>query len=337
MKAVGYRKPLPIESPESLLDIAIAEPVADGRDLLVEIKAVSANPVDVKVRSSSGPTGSEYKVLGWDAAGVVRGTGPQSSMFKPGDEVFYAGSLMRPGTNAELHLVDERIVGRKPTTLSFAEAAALPLTAITAWEMLFDRLQIPCGDQPDRDALLLIGGGGGVGSIAIQLAHRLTGLRVIATASRPETRDWCLSLGAHDVVDHTGNIPAQLKAIGAEKVRYVFSTTNSDAHWPSITAVVAPQGRVGLIDDPEELDVRLLKRKSTSLHWEWMFTRSMFETGDMAEQGALLNKVARLVEAGTLKTTVGECLGTISAENLRRAHALLESGRTRGKIVLAGF
>jgi NADPH2:quinone reductase len=237
-----------------------------------------------------------------------------------------------------LHLVDERIVGPKPASLSFAEAAALPLTAITAWEMLFDRLQVRRGGEPDSgDALLLIGGAGGVGSVAIQLARRLTGLRVIATASRSETRDWCLDLGAHDVVDHRADLAAQLKAIGAEQVRYVFSTTNTDAHWPVITAVVAPQGRVGLIDDPDAIDVRLLKQKSASLHWEFMFTRPMFATTDMEAQHRLLAEVAKLTDAGVIRTTLAEQYGIINAANLRRAHALIESGRARGKIVLEGF
>jgi NADPH2:quinone reductase len=277
-------------------------------------------------------------VLGWDAAGIVEAAGPDCTLFRQGDAVFYAGSLTRPGTDSELHLVDERIVGPKPASLSFAEAAALPLTAITAWEMLFDRLQVPRGSEPDSgDALLLIGGAGGVGSVAIQLARRLTGLRVIATASRPETRDWCLDLGAHDVVDHRADLAAQLKAIGAEQVRYVFSTTNTDAHWPAITAVVAPQGRVGLIDDPDAIDVRLLKQKSASLHWEFMFTRPMFATTDMEAQHRLLVEVARLTDAGVIRTTLAEQYGMINAANLRRAHALIESGRARGKIVLEGF
>lgn len=336
MRVVAYTASLPIEDTASLQDMSLPDPRPDGRDLLVRVHAVSVNPVDTKVRRRTDPDG-EPKVLGWDAAGVVEAAGPGCTLFRPGDAVFYAGSIARSGSNGELQLVDERIVGPKPASLSFAEAAALPLTAITAWEMLFDRLQVRRGGEPDGDALLLIGGAGGVGSIAIQLARRLTGLRVIATASRPETRQWCLDLGAHDVVDHRGDLAAQLEAIGAGQVRTVFSTTNSDDHWPAITAAVAPQGRVGLIDDPGPIDVGLLKRKSASLHWEFMFTRSLFGTPDMKAQHRLLAEVSGLVDAGVLRTTLAEHFGAIEAANLRRAHALIESGRARGKIVLEGF
>lgn len=336
MRVVAYTASLPIEDAASLQDMTLPDPRPDGRDLLVRVYAVSVNPVDTKVRRRTDPSG-EPKILGWDAAGVVEAAGPDCTLFRPGDPVFYAGSIARPGSNGELRLVDERIVGPKPASLSFAEAAALPLTAITAWEMLFDRLQVRRGEKPDGDALLLVGGAGGVGSIAIQLARRLTGLRVIATASRPETRQWCLDLGAHDVIDHRSDLAAQLEAIGAGQVRTVFSTTNSDDHWPAITAVVAPQGRVGLIDDPGPIDVSLRKRKSASLHWELMFTRSLFGTPDMEAQHHLLAEVAGLVDSGVLRTTLAEHFGVIEAANLRRAHALIESGRARGKIVLEGF
>jgi zinc-binding alcohol dehydrogenase family protein len=303
---------------------------------LVRVAAISVNPVDTKVRLRVDPQGVP-KVLGWDAAGVVVSAGPECTLFKPGDAVFYAGSIARPGSNSELQLVDERIVGPKPASLSFAEAAALPLTAITAWEMLFDALQVPRAVAASGDALLLVGGAGGVGSIAIQLARKLTGLRVIATASRPETRDWCRSLGAHDVVDHHGDLPAQLAAIGAPQVRYVFSTNATDAHWPAIAAVVAPRGRIGLIDDPAPFDISLIKRKSASLHWEFMFTRPVFGTPDMQQQHGLLTELSGLVDAGVVRTTLTETLGAINAANLRRAHALLESGKARGKVVLEGF
>ena len=336
MKAVAYIKSLPIEDPDSLQDMTLPDPAASGRDLLVRVHAVSVNPVDAKVRRRADPGGAP-KVLGWDAAGVVEAAGPDCALFRPGDAVFYAGDIGRPGSNTELQLVDERIVGPKPASLSFAEAAALPLTAITAWEMLFDRLCVPLGRPQDAGALLLIGGAGGVGSIAIQLARRLTGLRVIATASRPETREWCLSLGAHDVIDHAGDMPAQLRAIGAAQVGAVFSTTGSDKHWPAIAEVMAPQGRVGLIDDPGPIDVGLLKQKSASLHWEFMFARPTFATPDMIEQHRLLAEVSALVDGGMIRTTLGEHYGRIDAANLRRAHAMVESGRARGKIVLEGF
>jgi NADPH2:quinone reductase len=336
MRAVAYSSPLPIEDVLSLQDMSLPDPRPEGRDLLVRVHAVSVNPVDVKIRRRSDPDG-QPKVLGWDAAGLVEAAGSGCTLFRPGDAVFYAGSVTRPGTYSELHLVDERVVGPKPASLSFAEAAALPLTAITAWEMLFDRLQVRSPGKPNGGTMLLVGGAGGVGSIAIQLARQLTGLRVIATASRPETRQWCLDLGAHDVVDHRGDLRAQLEAIGAGQVGYVFSTTNSGDHWPAIAAVVAPQGRVGLIDDPSAFDVGLLKRKSASLHWEFMFTRSMFGTPDMEAQHRLLAEVAGLIDAGVLRTTLAAHFGAINAANMRRAHALVESGRARGKVVLEGF
>ena len=336
MRAVATTRPLPIGDEASLQDVVLPDPRPQGRDLLVRVGAISVNPVDTKVRGRL-PADGVPKVLGWDAAGTVVATGADCTLFRPGDQVFYAGAINRPGCNSELHLVDERIVGPKPASLGFAAAAALPLTSITAWEMLFDRLQVARGEAASGDALLLVGGAGGVGSIAIQLARTLTGLRVIATASRPETREWCLSLGAHAVVDHHGDLPAQLAAIGAGQVRHVFSITNTDRHWPAIAAVVAPQGRIGLIDDPAPFDISLIKRKSVSLHWEFMFARPLFATPDMEEQHRLLAEVARLVDAGSIRTTMTENLGPITAASLRRAHAMVESGRTRGKIVLEGF
>jgi NADPH2:quinone reductase len=334
MKAIGYKTPLPIEDPQSLLDIEVPEPHANGRDLLIEVKAISVNPVDVKVRASGKPEGSEYKILGWDAAGVVKEAGPEASLFKPGDEVYYAGSIARPGTNAELHLVDERIVGKKPRTLNFAHAAALPLTTITAWELLFDRL----GVTPDRSTnLLIIGGAGGVGSILIQLARKLTNLTVIATASRPETQQWCLDLGAHHVIDHSKSLAEQLRALGTAEVEYIASLTATETHYPALVEVLAPQGKIGIIDDPKILDAKPLKRKAASLHWEFMFARSLFGTPDMIAQHQLLDKVADLVDSGVIRTTIADTLGTINAANLKKAHALLESGRARGKLVLEGF
>ncbi len=338
MKAVGYRKPSPIDDPESLLDINLPDPVAAGHDLLVEIKAISVNPVDVKVRAGSPPAaGSEYKVLGWDAAGVVKQVGPDVSLFKPGDEVFYAGAYQRPGTNAELHVVDERIAGRKPRSLSFAHAAALPLTSVTAWELLFDRLGVKPGKPANAGSLLIIGGAGGVGSILIQLARRLTGLTVIATASRPETQQWCRDLGAHYVIDHSKPFADQLKAIGIPEVELIASLTGTEQHYPGLVDVLAPQGRVAVIDDPKVLDVKPLKRKSASLHWEFMFARSLFSTPDMIAQHNILDEVAEMIDSGILRTTAADTFGTINAANLKKAHAFIESGRARGKIVLEGF
>jgi zinc-binding alcohol dehydrogenase family protein len=337
MKAVGYKTPLPIADAQSLLDIEIPAPVATGRDLLVEIKAISVNPVDVKVRASGKPDGAEYKVLGWDAAGVVKAVGPECTLFQPGDEVYYAGSIARSGTNAELHVVDERIVGRKPKSLNFAQAAALPLTTITAWELLFDRFGVQPGKPANAGSLLIVGGAGGVGSILIQLARRLTGLTVIATASRPETQQWCRDLGAHHVIDHAQSFAEQLKAIGIPEVEYIASLTGTEGHYANLIPVLAPQGSFGLIDDPKTLDAKPLKRKSASLHWEFMFTRAVFGTHDILAQHTLLNEAADLVDAGVLRTTLAETLGPINAANLKRAHALIESGRVRGKLVLEGF
>lgn len=337
MRAVGYQTPLPIENPASLQDIDLPKPVPAGRDLLVEIKAVSVNPVDTKVRRSATPEGGQWRVLGWDAAGVVVAAGPDVTDFSIGDEVFYAGALDRPGTNAEFHLVDERIVGRKPRSLNWAEAAALPLTAITAWEMLFDRLDIRRLVSGVKPSLLIIGGGGGVSSMAIQLARVLTDITIIATASRPETYDWVKSLGAHFVVDHSKPLVAQVAALPIGSPGFVFSTTQTDQHFAESVDLIAPQGHFGLIDDPATLDVVPLKKKSLSLHWELMFTRSLFGTADIGKQGALLNDVARLVDEGRLRTTLGKNFGKITAANLRKAHAVIESGQAKGKIVLEGF
>lgn len=337
MRAVGYRKSLPITQDEALMDLDLPEPEPGPRDLLVKVEAISVNPVDTKVRRRAEPEAGGAKVLGWDAAGTVIAAGPEVTEFKAGDAVFYAGDLGRPGTNSEFHCVDARIVGRKPASLDWAQAAALPLTAITAWETLFDRLGTDRPVPGAAPALLIVGGAGGVGSIAIQLARQLTDLTVIATASRPETAQWCRDLGAHHVVDHAKPLAAEVAALGIGAPGLVFSTTNTDAHLAEIAGLIAPQGRFALIDDPESLDVSLLKRKSLSLHWEFMFTRAMFATADIAEQGRLLNEVARLVDEGRLRTTLGEHYGRIDARNLRRAHALIESGRAKGKIVLEGF
>ncbi|HQS07491.1 MAG TPA: zinc-binding alcohol dehydrogenase family protein [Xanthobacteraceae bacterium] len=337
MRAVGYQHSLPIDDALALSDIDLPRPVATGRDLLVEVRAVSVNPVDTKVRRRAAAEAGEWKVLGWDAAGVVVEAGPDATFFKPGDAVFYAGALGRQGTNAEFHLVDERIVGKKPATLNWAEAAALPLTALTAWETLFDRLQVAQPVVGVAPVLLIIGGAGGVGSIAVQLARKLTDLTVIATASRAETQQWVRDLGAHHVVDHSKPLAEQVKALGLGEPAFVFSTTNTDQHLSAIAELIAPQGRFALIDDPATLDINGFKRKSVSVHWELMFTRSMFETADMEAQHAILNEVSGLVDAGEIRTTLTETYGPINAANLRRAHSLLESGRARGKIVLEGF
>jgi len=338
MRAVGYKIPGSIDAEVSLVDIDLAEPSPSHRDLLVEVKAVSVNPVDYKVRRSTPPKdGDDWKVLGWDAAGVVRAVGSSVSLFQPGDAVFYAGSITRPGANAELHLVDERIVGRKPQSLDWAEAAALPLTALTAWEAFFDRLDLTKPAPGAAPAILIIGGAGGVGSVAIQIARRCTSLTVIATASRPETQDWVRALGAHYVVDHSKPLAAQIEALGLGAPAFVFSTTQTAAHVQDVAELIAPQGRFGLIDDPGGFDIMPFKRKSVSIHHELMFTRSIYQTPDLAEQGRILNEVSQLIDEGKLRTTLTERLSPINAVNLKHAHALIESGKARGKIVLEGF
>ncbi len=337
MKAVAYRTPGPIDREDALLDITLETPEAEGRDLLVKVIAVSVNPVDTKLRLGAAPEGDEWRVLGFDAAGVVEAVGPEVQDFKPGDAVFYAGSIARSGTNSEFHLVDERIVGRKPASSSDAEAAALPLTAITAWEMLFDRLDVQRPTPQGGNTILVIGGAGGVGSITIQLLRALTDLTVIATASRPETQNWVRECGAHHVIDHRQALAPQVEALGLGAPGFVFSTTQTDQHWADIVELIGPQGRFGLIDDPEELDVMPLKLKAVSLHWEMMFTRSLFGTPDMAEQGKLLKEVAALVDAGRIRSTATEVAGKIDAATLRAVHARIESGSARGKIVLEGF
>jgi len=337
MRAVGYRQSLPITDAASLLDVELPDPTPTGRDLLIDVRAVSVNPVDTKVRARAAPPPGETKVLGWDASGVVVAVGPDVTLFKPGDKVWYAGSLARPGTNSELHLVDERIVGRKPQSLDFAHAAALPLTTITAWELLFDRFGVPPSKRPTEDMLLIIGAAGGVGSMLVQLASRLTSLTVIGTASRQETTDWVLSLGAHHVIDHSKSLTAELRRIGIPVVTHVASLTQTESHFPEIIEALAPQGKFGLIDDPKTLDVVPLKRKSISVHWELMFTRPLFATADMTAQHRLLSETAALVDAGVIRTTLAEHFGRITAENLKRAHGLIESRRSKGKVVLEGF
>ena len=338
MKAVGYRRALPIDNPASLIDVELPEPQLQARDVLVEVSAVSVNPVDTKVRQSLNPEAGATKVLGWDAAGVVRAVGAEVTLFRPGDNVWYAGSIARPGTNSELHVVDERIVGKMPQSLSYEQAAALPLTTITAWELLFDRLEISRNPHSQGKSLLVIGAAGGVGSILVQLARKLTGVQVIASAARPESIEWVRARGAHEVIDHRKPITEELGRIGVPAVNYVASLTHTADHFPQIVDALAPQGKLAVIDDPAvSLDTNLLKPKSASLHWEFMFTRSLFATPDMIAQYELLNEVAGLVDQGVLVSTVTENYGTINAANLRRAHAQIESGTAVGKIVLAGF
>ncbi|MBN8951108.1 MULTISPECIES: zinc-binding alcohol dehydrogenase family protein [unclassified Rhizobium] len=337
MRAVAYKQPQPISAETSLIDVELPTPEAKGHDLLVEVRAVSVNPVDVKVRANVAPSEGAYKILGWDAAGIVKAVGPDVTMFKPGDEVFYAGAINRDGSNVEFHRVDERIVGAKPKSLDFPAAAALPLTSITAYEALFDRLKVQNRVPGAAHAILIIGGAGGVGSIAIQIARALTDLTVIATASRPETQAWVKELGAHHVIDHSKPLAPEIEALGIGAPAFVFSTTNTTDHISSIVDAIAPQGRFALIDDPKTLDVVPFKRKAVSIHWELMFTRPLFGTADMIEQHKLLTKVAQLVDTGQIRSTLTETAGTINAANLKKAHALVETGKMKGKVVLAGF
>ncbi len=338
MKAVGLTRYLPIENPESLVDVVVEKPRATGRDILVKVMAISVNPVDTKVRAPKDRVEEVPKILGWDVAGIVEEAGPDCSLFRPGDEVFYAGSIARQGGNSEYHLVDERIVGRKPASLNFAEAAALPLTSITAWEALFTRMSISQDPSAnEKKSLLIIGAAGGVGSIAIQLAKQ-AGLIVIGTASRPETVEWVKSMGADYTINHHDPLLPQLEAIGFSSVPYIFCLNALEKHWAGISEAVSPQGVVCAIDDPTSpLNLKLLKQKSATFVWEFMFTRSLYETDDMIEQHLLLNLIADAVDHQKLKTTLSEVLGPISAEHLRQAHKLLESNRTIGKVVLENF
>ena len=338
MKAVGHYQYLPIEHPESLLDVQVDAPQPEGRDLLVEVQAVSVNPVDTKRRAAGSRPDTELKILGWDAAGVVQSAGAQAELFKPGDKVYYAGSNQRPGTNCQLHLVDERIVGPKPANLSFAEAAAMPLTTITAWEALFERMAISKSGAHAGRRLLILGGAGGVGSIAIQLAKKLGRLAVIASASRPDSIAWVRGLGADAVVDHTKPLPEQMAALGAPVADYIFCCNNTDAIFPDLPRLIAPQGRIcSIVRTLRPVDLAPLQEKSVAFAWEGMFTRSTFQTPDMQAQHNLLEDAAGLLESGTLVTTFRASLGRICAANLKQAHQLIEHGHALGKLVLEGF
>ena len=342
MKAVGYSKSLPINDPESLTDFDLPQPIATGHDLLVKVKAIAVNPVDYKIRQRVSPAEGEYKVLGWDAVGEVVATGEVATRFKPGDVVYYAGDLNRQGSNAEYQLVDERLVGTKPKSLSDAEAAALPLTAITAWEMLFEHLgiqqQSPDSTEKSDEVILVVGAAGGVGSIFLQLAKAITGATIIATASRESSQAWVKKLGADHVVDHTQPLQPQVEALGIGQVTHVASLNSTESYFENYTELLVPFGKIAMIDDPAKpLDVMKMKPKSQSLHIEFMFARSMFKAADMDEQGRLLNRVSDLVDQGYIQTTIGKDLGTINAENLKAAHQELETGRSIGKIVLKGF
>jgi zinc-binding alcohol dehydrogenase family protein len=344
MRAIGFVRAGPIDRPDAFVERELPDPQPTGHDLLIRVAAVSVNPVDTKIRGATPPrdgtkaTGNQFRVIGWDAVGTIEAVGPEVTLFRPGERVFYAGSIQRSGSNAELQLVDERIVGPAPVSLSDTEAAALPLTALTAWEMLFDRMDVRRPVPHENRTLLVIGAAGGVGSIAVQMAKRVAGMIVIATASRSETAAWARAMGADHVVDHSRPLAAEVEALGMDPPGFVFSTTETARHFPEIVQLIAPQGRLGVISgigDATRPDV--LSGKSITLCYELMFTRWNYQTPDMLEQHKALKEVASLVDAGVLKTTLRTNLGKISPANLRKAHSALESGRTIGKVVLEGF
>ncbi|MBY6094955.1 zinc-binding alcohol dehydrogenase family protein [Priestia flexa] len=337
MKAVGYHHSRPIDQTDALLDLTLPRPTPGEQDLLVRVEAVSVNPVDTKIRTRIQPAEGQAQVLGWDAAGVVEAVGSSVTGFAVGDPVWYAGDVSRPGSNSEFQCVDARIASKRPTNIDVAEAAALPLTGLTAYELLFDRLGLCPDADHSNDSLLVIGAAGGVGSILIQLARQLTNIRIIATASRPDSQVWVKQQGAHHVVNHHQDMVAQVAGLKCPPVRYVASLNQTDSHLTAIAELMAPQGKLALIDDPASFDIMPFKRKSISIHWEFMFTRALFKTDDIARQQAILSHIAEMVQEGRIKTTVAEHFGTINADNLKRAHALLESQQSRGKIVLAGF
>ena len=334
MKAIGYTHAGPISAENALIEFETDTPKPGPNDLLVEVRAVSVNPVDVKVRASAQPDNGP-RILGFDAAGIVKEVGPETTRFRPGDEVFYAGDITRPGTTAEFHVVDERIIGRKPSSLGFAEAAGMPLTSITAWEILFDSFGLK-ESEGAGEALLVIGGAGGVGSILIQLAKKLTGLTVIATASRDDTREWARKMGADHIVNHHNPLDEEIKALGISP-RYVASLTHTKQHFAATIELIKPRGHIALIDDPDSLNISALKPKALSFSWEFMFARSMFQTDDMDTQHKLLNRVSKLLDEGTLLPTVNNHGGVLNVENLLAAHILQESGQAIGKTVLDGF
>lgn len=337
MKAIGLTRYLPIDDPKSLVDLEIDKPEPSGRDLLVAVKAIAVNPVDTKVRAPKDQVESTPRILGWDAAGIVEEVGPEVCFFKPGDAVYYAGDLTRPGCNAQFQLVDERIVGRKPASIDFAQAAALPLTAITAYEAFFDRLGLDTKGANAGQSLLIIGGAGGVGSIAIQLA-KIAGLNIIATASRPQTQDWVQQLGATSVINHHQALRPQIEALGLKHIDHIAIFNNTDGHWDAVADLIRPQGTiVTIVENKQPLKQDQLKLKSAALAWEFMFTRAMFQTEDMHQQGQLLNQIAAWIDDGTLKSTLNQTLSPINAANLREAHRTLEAGESIGKIVLDGW
>ncbi|WP_412468661.1 zinc-binding alcohol dehydrogenase family protein [Pedobacter sp. KLB.chiD] len=335
MKAIGFKTSLPINESESFIMFETPVPEPKGRDLLVKIKAISVNPVDFKIRQNSAKdTVLEVpKIIGWDAVGTVEAIGEGVTFFKPGDEVYYAGDLTRSGSNAEYQLVDERIVGLKPSTLTYTEAAAMPLTALTAWESLYDRIRI--NDQKDKGkSILIIGGAGGVGSIAIQLAKKISGLKVIATASRAETKEWCKAMGADVVVNHK-NLVEEVHAAGFKEIDFILDFVDLNSYWDILVELIKPQGHiVSITGSATPIALNKLKNKSVTFSWELMYTRSMYQTDDMEKQRQILNELTKLLDNGIIKSTLTQTFNGFTVENLKEAHRLLESGKTIGKVVI---
>jgi zinc-binding alcohol dehydrogenase family protein len=340
MKAIATYQYQPTTAPDCFVEVDLDMPQPGARDLLVRVKAVSVNPVDYKVRTSLKEKQAEPRILGWDAAGTVEAVGANVTLFKPGDEIYYAGSILRPGSDSEYQLVDERIVGKKPTTLSFEEAAALPLTTLTAWEALFERL----GIEPQKtlknqaSTVLIIGGAGGVGSIAIQLAKQIAGLQVIATASRPETIAWCKKLGSDRTINHRHSFKPELEQLGIQDIDYILCFNDTEQHLQNMADVIKPQGKIcSIVETKNPLNMNLFQWKSVTFAWEFMYTKPVYTTNDMQSQHDILNRVAEFVDQGVLRTTLTENLGTLNSANLAKAHALVESGTAIGKTVLSGI
>ncbi|POA91495.1 zinc-binding alcohol dehydrogenase family protein [Pseudomonas sp. NFPP10] len=335
MKAIAYLKGSHLSDPHAFCEVQLDPPPLEPHDLLVAVEAVSVNPLDTKVRAGQVAVPDEVRTLGWDASGVVRAVGSAVTLFAPGDAVFYAGTFTRDGANAELHRVDERLVGHKPASLSFAQAAAMPLTSLTAWQLLFERLGRVPGDLAEQGTLLIVGGAGGVGSVLIQLARRLTAMTVIATASRPDSRQWCLDLGAHQVLDHSRSLVEQLVALDLPPVTHIAALTHTQRHYAELARIIVPHGHIALIDDHDFFDAVPLKAKSVSLHWEMVFTRALFKTPDMIEQHHILNRLAQLLDQGLIRCTLNEVFSPFNADSLRRAHERVEQGGLPGKVVVA--
>jgi NADPH:quinone reductase len=335
MKAVGLYEYLPIDDPKSLQNVKVKKPKAKGKDILVEVKAVSVNPVDTKIRAPKKGKEEEAKILGWDAAGVVKDTGDDVEMFQPGDEVYYAGAVNRQGSNSEFHLVDERIAAKKPENLDFSDAAAMPLTTITAWEALFHRMDISRNPEDNEGKkILMVGAAGGVGSIAVQLAKH-AGLTVIGTVSREETAEWAKKNGADYFINHYKDFPDQLQEHGIQEVDYIFCMNSTETHWENMSEVIAPQGKIcSIVESKEELNMNLIKNKSAAFLWEFMFTRPIYQTEDMIEQHRLLKETARLIEEGDIQTTATKKMQGLTAETFREAHQIVEEGKMIGKLVI---